>query len=155
MSIKRFVGLTLTLLVIGFGGRAFAAMQVTCHARDEAQVAALFEAWASDVHAGDSKALAGRYKRWALLQPDPKGKSMRRTKSRQRYFDELLARHPAIEVMKRHIKLMCNSAIDTGSYVIHFGDGTTSFWRYAITYDWDGRRWLIARHLLTPLPPPN
>jgi hypothetical protein len=144
------------LLLVALAGRASAAPQVTCHAHDDAQVIALFDAWAADVRAGDSKAVGGRYTNRAQLKPDDsKAKPLRSAKARLAFIKTWLARQPSLEVIKRHVTLKCNSVVDAGSYAVHFGDGSSSTWRYEMTYDWNGKQWLISKHLMKPIPTPG
>jgi hypothetical protein len=128
------------------------APQATCHARDEAQVTALFDAWQADLQSGDAKALVGRYGTLAVLRTAPKGKALRTAKARQRYYTALQARHPTLELHARHVTLACNAVTDAGSYTLRFADGSTASERYRLTHEWNGQRWLIREHLLTPLP---
>ncbi|EXF46288.1 calcium/calmodulin dependent protein kinase II association-domain-containing protein [Pseudomonas sp. BAY1663] len=146
----------LPLLLLSLSPIAAQAEDRACHTIDEQQVAALFDRWNDDVQSGDPQRVVDNYAPGSLLLPTVSNTPRPTAAGKLDYFRHFLALQPTGEVVSRMIQIDCNSALDTGLYDFHLGDGSTVRARYTFTYKWHdpAGQWLITSHHSSALPQP-
>lgn len=125
----------------------------TCHTANDAEIVALFDRWNRSLITGNADAVVANYAPNAILLPMTSNQILRNNEEKKEYFQDFLTNHPSSEVKERAIQIGCNSAIDTGIYVLHYQKtGQKLIGRYNLTYQWDGNKWLISNHHVSIIP---
>ncbi|WAU78850.1 SgcJ/EcaC family oxidoreductase [Streptomyces sp. Qhu-G9] len=122
------------------------------------QIAALFDGWNKALQTGDSKKVADRYAKDAVLLPTASPVIRTDRAGIVDYFDHFLLNKPKGTKIKSVINVLdSNSAIDAGLYVFNLTDPKTGEKkdveaRYTYEYEKRGGTWLIVNHHSSVLP---
>ncbi|MEU9961876.1 SgcJ/EcaC family oxidoreductase [Streptomyces sp. NPDC050982] len=122
------------------------------------QIAALFDGWNKALQTGDSKKVADRYAKDAVLLPTASPVIRTNHAEIVDYFDHFLLNKPKGEKIRSVINVLdSNSAIDAGLYVFQLTDPKTGEKkdveaRYTYEYEKRGGKWLIVNHHSSVLP---
>ncbi|MFC8202140.1 SgcJ/EcaC family oxidoreductase [Streptomyces sp. NPDC060006] len=122
------------------------------------QIAALFDGWNKALQTGDSKKVADRYAKDAVLLPTASPVIRTDRAGIVDYFDHFLLNKPKGTKIKSVINVLdSNSAIDAGLYVFQLTDPKTGEKknveaRYTYEYEKRGGKWLIVNHHSSVLP---
>ncbi|MEV4040886.1 SgcJ/EcaC family oxidoreductase [Streptomyces umbrinus] len=122
------------------------------------QIAALFDGWNAALQTGDSKKVADRYAKDAVLLPTASPVIRTDRAGIVDYFDHFLLNKPKGTKIKSVINVLDgNSAIDAGLYVFNLTDPKTGEKkdveaRYTYEYEKRGGKWLIVNHHSSVLP---
>ena len=142
----------LPLLVAVFMLDASSAGTLSCTAPSETDIVALFERWNRTLQSADARAVVANYARRSVLLADGRRLPYLSAGAKQRYFQRLLKRRPAATVDQRQLEIACDTAVDAGTYTLHFADGSTQMLGYSLNYQRFGRQWLIVSHRSAVLP---
>ncbi len=125
-----------------------------CPSTSENDIAALFTQWNEDLRSGDPKRVVQRYATDSLLLPTLSNTPRETAEGKEDYFSHFMAKRPDGRIDSRMIRIDCRTALDTGLYTFHFGDGSAVQARYTFTYRWDPQqaRWLISSHHSSAMP---
>lgn len=121
----------------------------------EAQVRNMFTLWNQALQTGDSRIVARRYAKDAVLLPTVSDRARTDTEGIQDYFDHFLALKPSGVILEGHIKVGEGWAQDAGIYEFTLGvDGSKVRARYSFVYNYDRSvgRWLIGHHHSSGMP---
>ena len=127
--------------------------QATCSPLDERQVEGWFESWNQALATGDPAQVAQLYGDHALLLPTLSSELRETPEAITDYFSSFLARHPSGSVTHRQIRLVCNGAVDAGTYrfTLHDPEATVDA-RYTFVYGLEDGQWRILHHHSSLLP---
>lgn len=122
------------------------------------EIAALFDGWNKTLRTGDSKKVADRYAKDAVLLPTVSNKIRTDRAGIVDYFDHFLENKPVGRKTKTIINVLdADSAIDTGSYYFVLTDPKTGEKRRVdarYTYEYEKRDgvWKIVNHHSSMMP---
>lgn len=122
------------------------------------EIAALFDGWNKALQTGDSKKVADRYAKEAVLLPTVSNKIRTNRAGIVDYFDHFLENKPVGKKTRTIINVLDgNSAIDTGSYVFTLTDPKTGKKRavearYTYEYEKHNGVWKIVNHHSSAMP---
>ncbi|MFI6278339.1 SgcJ/EcaC family oxidoreductase [Streptomyces sp. NPDC050988] len=122
------------------------------------QIAALFDGWNAALQTGDSKKVADRYAKDAVLLPTASPVIRTDRAGIVDYFDHFLLNKPKGTKIKSVINVLdSDSAIDAGLYVFTLtdpksGEKKNVEARYTYEYEKRGGKWLIVNHHSSVLP---
>lgn len=119
------------------------------------QVRNMFTLWNQSLASGDSRLVARRYAKDAVLLPTVSDEARTTPEGIKDYFDHFLALKPQGVILEGHIKIGEGWAQDAGIYEFTLGvDGTKVRARYSFVYNYDRSvgRWLIGHHHSSGMP---
>jgi len=124
-----------------------------CTPVTEQQVAALFDRWNASLASGDAHRVVANYAPGSVLLPTVSNRVRVSDAEKEDYFEHFLENRPNGTIDERHIRLGCNSALDTGLYTFTFAKtGVVVRARYSYTYAFIDGRWLITSHHSSAMP---
>jgi len=129
---------------------AFAQKPITTCAKDDAEIAKLFDRWNASLATLDPQKVASNYADSAILLPTVDSDVHDLPAERITYFTMFLKKKPVGTITERHIRRFCNVAIDSGTYLFKLTgeDGKVSdvAARYTFVYQNTSKGWKIIEH---------
>ncbi|MCO1576938.1 SgcJ/EcaC family oxidoreductase [Crossiella sp. SN42] len=117
------------------------------------QIAGLFQQWNAALATGNPEVVADLYLPDAALLPTLSNEVRINRAAIVDYFKSFLAKGPSGRIISSNINVLDrDTAMDNGTYVFTFKDGTTAQARYTYVYEKVGGRWLIAAHHSSAMP---
>ncbi|WP_200305772.1 SgcJ/EcaC family oxidoreductase [Streptomyces adelaidensis] len=122
------------------------------------EIAALFDGWNKSLQTGDSKKVADRYAKDAVLLPTVSNKVRTDRAGIVDHFDHFLENKPKGKKIQTIINVLdSNSAIDAGTYQFTLTDkktGEKSVVKARYTYEYEKRNgvWKIVNHHSSAMP---
>ncbi|MGW0519237.1 SgcJ/EcaC family oxidoreductase [Crossiella sp. NPDC003009] len=117
------------------------------------QIAGLFQQWNAALATGDPEVVADLYLPDAALLPTLSNEVRINRAAIVDYFKSFLAKGPSGRIISSNVNVLDrDTAMDNGTYVFTFKDGTTAQARYTYVYEKVGGRWLIAAHHSSAMP---
>jgi len=111
------------------------------------EILQLFHRWNEALTAGHAERVAGLYGPGAILVPTLSN-TLRTTPGEiLAYFEKLIADlKPSVTLDSDDVRMFGSTAINSGLYTFHFGDGSEAEARYTFAYHRSGGHWLISAH---------
>jgi uncharacterized protein (TIGR02246 family) len=120
---------------------------------DEEEIRSLFYLWNDALATGNSKIVAKRYAKEAVLLPTVSDIPRTDFASIKDYFDAFLKKKPQGEIVNGFIKIGDGWAQDTGIYEFTMGiDGSKVKARYSYVYVKENGQWKISHHHSSVMP---
>merc|ERR1712176_1135453 len=137
----------------GGGSSAKVGGTVAYKTVDEAQIRALFSLWNNALATGDSRIVAKRYAKDAVLLPTVSDTPRTDFAGIKDYFDAFLQKKPQGQILEGNIRIGDGWAQDAGIYEFIMGaTGDKVKARYTYVYVFEGNQWKIAHHHSSVMP---
>ena len=131
------------------------AWSQTCADTSEKEIAGLFDRWNTALQTGDPHQLVALYAPHSILLPTVSNQPRIEEAAKLAYFEHFMALGPSGHVDTQWVDIVCNSAINAGTYTFRFADGTSARARFTFTYRHVDGRWLISSHHSSRMPEPS
>lgn len=120
----------------------------------EESIRSLFYLWNNALATGESRLVAKRYAKDAVLLAAISDEPRMDYDSIKEYYDEFLKKKPQKEIIEGRIRIGYGWAEDAGVCSIIFGaeDNTTIRARYSFVYVWEDQKWKILHHHSSIMP---
>ena len=139
--------------VFGKGGKTKTTVEGSAAQPTQEEVRALFHLWNQALQTGDSRIVAKRYTKDAVLLPTVSDTPRTNEALIKDYFDSFLLRKPKGTIIESFVKIGEGYAKDSGVYSFTMGDdGSTVKARYSFLYVKEDGQWKIAHHHSSVMP---
>jgi len=126
---------------------------VSHKAVDESEIRALFSLWNNALATGDSRIVAKRYAKEAVLLPTVSDTPRTDPAGIKDYFDAFLQKEPQGKILEGDIRIGDGWAQDAGIYEFTMGaTGDVVKARYTYVYVFEENQWKIAHHHSSVMP---
>ncbi|WHT22732.1 SgcJ/EcaC family oxidoreductase [Crossiella sp. CA-258035] len=117
------------------------------------QIAALFQQWNAALATGQPTVVADLYTPGAVLLPTLSNEVRTSRAAILDYFKSFLAKGPSGRILSSTVTVLDrDTAMNNGTYLFTFKDGSTAQARFTYVYEKVGGRWLIAAHHSSAMP---
>lgn len=135
-----------------------AAAPPRCAPVEAAEVASWFDGWNLALASLDPERVAKRYWDDAVLLATVSNQPRTDHESIRDYFEHFLANHPRGRIDTRTVQVLCNTAVDMGTYSFSLMDPAGAVRevaaRYTFVYTFHDGEWRIAHHHSSAMPEP-
>lgn len=135
-----------------------AAAAPRCAPVEAAQVAGWFDGWNLALASLDPERVAKRYWDNAVLLATVSNRPRMDHESIRDYFEHFLENHPRGRIDTRSVQVLCNTAVDMGTYSFSLMDAGGAVRevaaRYTFVYTFHDGEWRIAHHHSSAMPEP-
>ena len=137
----------------GIFSRVFGKSKDTVESATEDEIRSLFYLWNDALQTGDSRIVAKRYAKDAVLLPTVSDTPRTDEALIKDYFDSFLLRKPSGKILESFVKVGEGWAKDSGIYEFTMGDdGSVVKARYSFLYVIENGQWRIAHHHSSVMP---
>ncbi len=135
-----------------------AAAPPRCAPVESAEVASWFDGWNLALASLDPERVAKRYWDDAVLLATVSNRPRTDHESIRDYFEHFLQNHPRGRIDTRSVQVLCNTAVDMGTYSFSLMDKGGAVRevaaRYTFVYTFHDGEWRIAHHHSSSMPEP-